>query len=99
MTKVTTRPKICENIEIAIGSTLLDTRILMKFCIHMNTDLRTRFSQRNCQMPLDIDRDNAKSKSLTVKMAVCGEVLRPSQPNGVMSSMISLPNHTFTGQA
>ena len=26
------------------------------------------------------------------------EVLRPSQPNGVMSSVVSLPNHTFTGQ-
>ena len=24
--------------------------------------------------------------------------LRPSQPNGVMSSAVSLPNHTFTGQ-
>ena len=30
---------------------------------------------------------------------VCVEVLRPSQPNGIMSSAISLPNHTFTGQA
>ena len=30
---------------------------------------------------------------------VCVEVLWPSQPNGVMSSMVSLPNHTFTGQA
>ena len=29
----------------------------------------------------------------------CFEVLRPSQPNGVMSSVVSLPNHTFTGQA
>ena len=29
----------------------------------------------------------------------CVEVLRPSQPNGVMSSAVSLPNHTFTGQA
>ena len=27
------------------------------------------------------------------------EVLWPSQPNGVMSSAVSLPNHTFTGQA
>ena len=27
------------------------------------------------------------------------EVLRPRQPNGVMSSAVSLPNHTFTGQA
>ena len=30
---------------------------------------------------------------------VCVEVLRPSKPNGVMSSAVSLPNHTFTGQA
>ena len=30
---------------------------------------------------------------------VCVEVLRPSQPNGVMSSVVSLSNHTFTGQA
>ena len=30
---------------------------------------------------------------------VCVEVLRPSQPNGVMSSAVSLPNHAFTGQA
>ena len=27
---------------------------------------------------------------------ICVEVLRPSQPNGVMSSAVSLPNHTFT---
>ena len=30
---------------------------------------------------------------------VCVKVLQPSQPNGVMSSVVSLPNHTFTGQA
>ena len=29
----------------------------------------------------------------------CVEVLQPSQPNGVMSSAVSLPNRTFTGQA
>ena len=29
----------------------------------------------------------------------CLEVLQPSQSNGVMLSMVSLPNHTFTGQA
>ena len=28
-------------------------------------------------------------------MFVWVEVLRPSQPNGVMSSAVSLPNHTF----
>ena len=32
-------------------------------------------------------------------LVVCVEVLQPSQPNGVMSSAVSLPNHTFTGQA
>ena len=32
-------------------------------------------------------------------MFVCVEVLGPSQPDGVMSSVVSLPNHTFTGQA
>ena len=30
---------------------------------------------------------------------VCVEVLRPSQPIGVMLSAVSLPNHTSTGQA
>ena len=30
---------------------------------------------------------------------VCVEVLPPNQPNGVMSSAVSLLNHTFTGQA
>ena len=42
------------------------------------------------------------SKTEVYKMTpqfVCVEVLRPSQPNGVMSSAFSLPNHTFTGQA
>ena len=33
------------------------------------------------------------------KYIVCVEVLRPSQPIWVMSSAVSLPNHTFTGQA
>ena len=36
---------------------------------------------------------------ITKHQFVCVEVLLPSQPNGVMSSAVSLPNHTFTGQA
>ena len=40
-----------------------------------------------------------KGKSITGKYFVCVEVLRPSQPNWVMSNAVSLPNHTFTGQA
>ena len=41
-------------------------------------------------------RNHAPQKT---KNSMCVEVLRPSQPNGVMSSAVSLPNHTFTGQA
>ena len=37
--------------------------------------------------------------SLIWVLFVCVEVLQPSQPNGVMSSAVSLPNHTFTVQA
>ena len=43
--------------------------------------------------------DSHKMPSLIFSEFVCVEVLRPSQPNGVMSSVVSLPNHTFTGQA
>ena len=38
---------------------------------------------------------SVKSEYLFVSV----DVLRPSQPNGIMSSAVSLPNHTFTGQA
>ena len=38
------------------------------------------------------------SVPLALQLCCCVEVLRPSQPNGVMSSAFSLPNHTFTGQ-
>ena len=40
-----------------------------------------------------------KPMQCLIRVFVCVEVLRPSQPNEVMSSAVSLPNHTFTGQA
>ena len=42
---------------------------------------------------------NIKMLTFSFSEFVCVEVLQPSQPNGVMSSAVSLPNHTFTGQA
>ena len=42
---------------------------------------------------------NHPTVNLAKVLFVCVEVLRPSQPNGVMSSMVSLTYHTFTGQA
>ena len=38
-------------------------------------------------------------KPIVPCLFVCVEVLWPSQPNGVMLSAVSLPNHTFTRQA
>ena len=38
-------------------------------------------------------------KVIELCLFVCVEVLRPSQPSGVMSSAVTLPNHLFTGQA
>ena len=48
------------------------------------------------QTPFLLEKDLSNESRL---LFVCVEVLRPSQPNGVMSSAVSLPNHTFTGQA
>ena len=54
----------------------------------------TRLPNAHHQVSIQLDyRGDVKN------MFVCIEVLRPSQPNGVMSSVVSLPNHTFTGQA
>ena len=43
--------------------------------------------------------NSADPDQLASGSSVCVEVLRPSQPNGVMSSAVSLTNHTFTRQA
>ena len=45
------------------------------------------------------DRISVLTLRIRTGRPVCVEVLRPSQPNGVMSSAVSLPNNTFTGQA
>ena len=46
-----------------------------------------------------IQRSDFILSTCTYYLFVSVEVLRPSQPNGVMSSAVSLPNHSFTGQA
>ena len=58
------------------------------------------FSWRNKKiLPGYLLLSRAMHNDQTARLFVCVEVLRPSQPNGVMSSAVSLPNHTFTGQA
>ena len=52
------------------------------------------FSKRIMQLCTPPERPHSGNRKF-----VCVEVLRPSQPNGVMSSEASLPNHMFTGKA
>ena len=60
----------------------------------MKLDTLIEVHEENCRI-----LKSTKYVALTLEMAVCVEFLRPSQPNGVMPSAVSLPNHTFTGQA
>ena len=50
-------------------------------------------------MPIYVKLKNLLLQKKENFETVCFEVLRPSQPSGVMSSAVSLLNHTFTGQA
>ena len=43
--------------------------------------------------------DKLPAHHVLLVLFVCVEVLPPSQPNGVMFSVVSLPNHMFSGQA
>ena len=49
--------------------------------------------------PMTKDNLSYLCSQFCIGLFVCVEVLRPSQPNGVISSAVSLPNHTLTGQA
>ena len=54
-------------------------------------------SPTSCKYSRSLLRSYHPKKTLFV--CLCVEVLRPSQPNGVISSIVSLSNHSFTGQA
>ena len=59
------------------------------------------FSEKNKKNIINLSSAELAQRVVKVKRHacfVCVEVLRPSQPSGVMSSAVSLPNHTFTGQ-
>ena len=65
----------------------------------MNGKLCSFMHQANCHM-FDIELFCSTVQPIIFSVLfVCVEGLRPSQPNGVMSSAVSLTNHTFTGQA
>ena len=69
---------------------------------HLN---RWAESNQTCYMTSPHGKDVEEQVCLSIMLLatlakfVCVEVLWPSQPNGFMSSVVSLPYHTFTGQA
>ena len=59
----------------------------------------TRCSNVNAIVPVSMTNPTSSFSNVPGYEFVCVEGLRPSQPNGAMPSAVSLPNHTFTGQA
>ena len=88
-----------------------DRNSLIKYYQNRIAALET--SSLSCIVTTDVEQDSLSQLLIPDKLNlrhmyavktkgdlfVCVEVLLPSQPNGVMSSVVSLPNHTFTGQA
>ena len=70
----------------------------IKYHIITNSVIKSLFCIESILTDVTIKKKKKKKKK-NVQEIVCVEVLRPSQHNGVMSSAVSLPNHTFTGQA
>ena len=61
--------------------------------------LQHKFSSRNKKVVSSFQLKKAPYLELDWSDYVYVEVLRPSQPNGVMSSAVSLLDHMFTVQA
>ena len=83
--------------------TMKTVKAKISLCIHVwafTDSLICVFTVHLC--PEDTSSGGAthmKTQQLQIKGSfICVEVSWPSQPNGVMSSAVSLPNHTFTGQ-
>ena len=57
------------------------------------------FADKNVDKFVTVSFLQTTGNVTTEDLFVCVQVLRPNQPNGVMSSADSLPNHTFTRQA
>ena len=62
------------------------------YCLQWNKLMRVKMYLMACA-PSEDSHQPVHSQSLFV----CVEVLWSSQPHGVMSSAVSLPDHTFTG--
>ena len=64
--------------------------------------MRVAISMNFCFPTFDFYQQNFLSSVILTgewKDFACVEILRPSQPIGVLPSVVSLPNHTFIGQA
>ena len=67
--------------------------------IHMKCQALFSLKKKKKKKKNQNDMSSATVVTITFKVFVCVEVLWPSQSNGVMLSMVSLPNHIFAEQA
>ena len=81
---------IIKCLSVTLISVSRSSSMLSTFSSHSNTILRSTALKEDFKK---------YQKRRRFCLFVCVEVLQPSQPNGVMSSTVSLPNHTFTGKA
>ena len=88
------------------GSLLLSYQVYLQWTAGVSAGqwLNSSFSIRNEVIRMNIIYTAGFSSLLPSSYQVCLQficvkVLGPSQPNGVMPSTVSLPNHMFTGQA
>ena len=79
---------------------VIHTLFIICVCMEMELayDVMT-LSGRHCRRSPSTASTSLIGIEVTHEFFVRVEVLRPSQPNGAMSSVVSLPNHMFTGQA
>ena len=82
---------------------LQQTKFRISFCIFFSEEIRLDIScdiaedHMKCQVLFSLKSNKKKTECHLQQLFVCVEILQPSQSNGVMVSMVSLPNHTFTG--
>ena len=95
-------PQICIKEECVCISEVLSNNNPAK-CVQPCTICPNDTCNQLFKYPYPASRESKRvqftNKKKTLSLFVCVEVLRPNQPNWVMSSAVSLPSHTFTGQA
>ena len=83
-------------IQFKTSSDCADAHIYYRSFYSVGPDYLAWLYNNPCLYPSMEDKLRLRPCAYLISIFVCVEVLRPSRPNGVMSSAVSLHNHTFT---